>query len=171
MTKKWLLFGVFGIALVVNPYLGCSSKEDEFTYSEADMKAAIAGDWEGTGELDGESVAFTLKLEQASAKSKTQSVSAPTVKPQCGTRSFVKPAAACSSESVMPLVGTITSSSPTLNGTITGELVAYLNLDSAGLRLQLEDGKTLNGTLKGDELNDGNIFASERVGGFSLERP
>jgi hypothetical protein len=171
MMKKWLLMSMSGLALVINPYLACSSNEDEFTYSEADMKAAILGDWEGSGELDGEAVAFTLELEQASAKSKTQSVSAPGVKPQCGTRSFVKPAAACTSESVMPLVGTITSSSPTLNGSITGELVASLNLDSAGLRLLLEDGKTLNGTLKGDELREGYIVASAQVGSFSLARP
>ena len=71
----------------------------------------------------------------------------------------------------MPLVGMITSSSPSLNGTITGELVASLNLDNAGLRLQLEDGKTLNGTLKGEELRDGYIFASAQVGAFSLARP
>lgn len=171
MMKNWMLWGVFGLALLINPYLACSSSEEDFTYSEQDMKAAILGEWQGTGELDGEAIAFTLTLEQASAESKTQSLSAPRVKPQCGTRSFVKPAAACVSESVMPLVGTITSSSPSLNGTITGELVASLNLDSAGLRLQLEDGKTLSGTLKGDELLEGHIFASSQVGGFSLARP
>ena len=71
MMRTWLVFGVFGVALVVNPYLGCSSSEEDFTYSEQDMKAAILGEWQGTGELDGEAVAFTLKLEQASAKSKT----------------------------------------------------------------------------------------------------
>lgn len=171
MMKRWMIWGVFGVALVVNPYLGCSSSEQDFTYSEQDMKAAILGEWQGTGELDGEAVAFTLTLEQASAQSKTQSVAAPGVKPQCGTRSFVKPAAACTSESVMPLVGTITSSNPTLNGSIAGELVASRKLDSAGLRLQLEDGKTLNGTLEGDELDDGYIFAAAQVGSFSLARP
>ncbi len=47
-----------------------------------------------------------------------------------------------------------------MKATITGELVPSRNLDSAGLRLQLEDGKTLNDTLKGEELRDGHIFAS-----------
>jgi hypothetical protein len=171
MPKKWIFLVGCGLALVVNPYLACSSSEDDFTYSEQDMKAAILGEWQGSGELDGEAIAFTLTLEQASAMSKTQSVSAPRIKPQCGSRSFVKPAAACASESVMPLVGTIISVSPTLNGTVTGELSAARNLDSAGLRLQLEDGKTLNATLRGDELRDGYIVASAQVGVFSLSRP
>jgi hypothetical protein len=169
--KKWMLLGVFGLALVVNPYLACSSSEEDFTYSEQDMKAAILGEWQGTGELDGEAVAFTLTLDQGSATSKTQSLSAPGVKPQCGSRSFVKPAAACVSESVMPLVGTITSSSPTLNGTLTGELVASRILDRAGLRLQLEDGKTLSGSLRDGTLSEGVILAAQQVGSFSLTRP
>lgn len=172
MSKNWLYLGVFGIALVVNPYLACSSSSEEaFTYSEQDMKAAILGDWQGAADLDGESVPFTLALEQASAKSRTQSISAPGVKPQCGSRSFVKAAAACVSESVMPLVGTVTSSNPSLNGVVTGELSASRILDKAGLRLQLEDGRTLNGSLNGDEIADGRIFASEQVGTFSLARP
>jgi hypothetical protein len=171
MTKNWLYLGVFGVALVVNPYLACSSSEEDFTYSEQDMKAVILGDWEGTADLDGESVPFTLTLEQASAKSSTQSVSAPSAKPQCGSRSFVKPAAACISESVMPLVGSITSANPTLNGAVTGELSASRILDKAGLRLQLEDGRTLNGMLSDNEVSDGGIFADAQVGTFSLARP
>lgn len=172
MTKKWLYLGVFGVALVVNPYLACSSADEEaFTYSEQDMKAAILGDWQGAADLDGESVPFTLALEQASTKSRTQSISAPGVKAQCGSRSFVKPAAACASESVMPLVGTVTSSNPSLDGVVTGELVASRILDKAGLRLQLEDGRTLNGSLSGDEIGEGRIFANEQVGTFSLARP
>jgi len=173
MTKNWLLLGVFGIALVVNPYLACSNSadEEEFTYSEQDMKAVILGDWEGSADLDGESVPFTLTLEQASAKSQTQSSSAPSVKPQCASRSFVKPAAACASLSTMPLVGTITSSNPALNGAVTGELMASRILDNAGLSLQLEDGKTWSGTVKADEVSDGRIYAAEQVGTFSLTRP
>jgi len=172
MSKKWLLLGAFGVALVINPYLGCSSSDDdEFQYSEADMKAAILGEWQGNADLDGESVPFTVSLEQSSSSSKTQSVSAPRIKPQCGTRSFVKPAAACVSESVMPLVGTVTSSNPGLNGHVTGELSASLILDQAGLRLQLEDGRTLRGTLDGDEVTDGKVWDARQVGTFSLERP
>lgn len=172
MTKNWLLLGAFAVALVVNPYLACSSSgEEDFTYSEQDMKAAILGDWQGTGDLEGEAVAFTLTLTQASATSKTQSISAPGLKPLCGSRSFVKPAAACTSESVMPLVGTVRSSHPTLNGTITGDLVASRILENAGLRLLLEDGTTLSGSLEGDEVSEGRISAAQQTGAFSLRRP
>lgn len=171
VTPKWWLLGVFGLALIVNPYVACSSSsEADFTYSEADMKVAILGDWTGTADLDGESVPFTLSLEQASASSKAQSAP-PSIRPQCGSRSFVKPAAACVSESVMPLVGTLTSSNPGLNGPVTGELVASRILDKAGLRLQLDDGRTLNGTLDDGEVTDGSVYDSRQVGSFSLERP
>jgi hypothetical protein len=172
ITKHWLYFGVFGVALLVNPYLACSgSDEEDFTYSEQDMKAAILGEWEGSADVDGTSVPFSLSLEQASATSRTQSVSAPSVEPQCGSRSFVKPAAACASESVMPLVGTITSANAGLNGAVTGELSASRILDKAGLRLQLEDGRTLSGQLSGNEVSDGRIFTSTQVGTFSMTRP
>jgi hypothetical protein len=43
MSKKWLLLGVFGLALVINPYLACSSNEDAFSFSESDLKAAVLG--------------------------------------------------------------------------------------------------------------------------------
>jgi hypothetical protein len=173
MNKTWLLLGVFGVALVVNPYLACkSTDDDEFEYTEAEMKQAVLGTWEGTAELEGESVAFSLVLEQASDKSKTQSVSAPGVKPQCSSRSFVKPAAACVSMSEMPLTGTITSQNPELNGVLDGGAHAYLSLDSISLDLVLESGKTLSGALRDDALSEGSIRASSGdVGRFSLARP
>jgi len=172
MNKKWLILGVFGLALVVNPYLACSSKEDdEFSYSESELKAAVLGTWQGTAELDGEQVEFSLVLEQAPAKSKTQSLAAPNVKPQCGTRSFVKPAAACISMSEMPLVGTLTSVNPELNGAVDGEVQAYRDLGPVDVTLRLEGGKELRGIIKGQALSDGQISASMQLGTFALSRP
>lgn len=171
MTKTWLLLSVFGLALVVNPYLACSSREPDFTYSESEMKDAVLGTWHGTADLDGETVEFSLVLEQASAKSKTQSISAPKVQPQCGSRSFVKPAAACISESQMPIVGTVTSGNPALNGSIDGEVSAGRNLDPTHLSLRLEDGTQLNGALEEQALADGYILRPQQVGTFSLARP
>jgi hypothetical protein len=171
MQKKWLLLGAFGVALVINPYLACSSSsEDEFRYSESEMKSAVLGEWEGTASLNGESVAFSLTLEQASNESKTQS--APRVTPQCGTRSFVKPAAACVSMSEMPLAGTITSEHPELNGTVEGGAHAYLNLDPTEIDLVLESGLTLSGSIRSGALKDGSINTREgSAGTFSLSRP
>lgn len=171
MTKKWLLLGVFGLALVVNPYLACSSKEDDFDYTESEMKQAVLGEWVGTADLDGESADFTLTLQQASAKSKTQSVAAPKLQPQCGSRSFVKPAAACWSTSSMPIVGTITSVNPALNGAVDGEVSAGPSLNPTDFSIRLEDGKQLSGMLKKGSLSDGTITDKVSVGSFSLTRP
>jgi hypothetical protein len=169
--KKWLLMGVFGLALVVNPYLGCSSNGQDFSYSEADLKDATLGTWQGSAEIDGEQVEFSLVLEQASAKSKTQSLSAPKVQPQCATRSFVKPAGACASLSEMPVVGTLTSVNPELNGAVDGVVHAYQNLSPADLSLRLEDGKQLTGMVEKQSLSDGRITSKVELGTFSLSRP
>jgi hypothetical protein len=171
MTKKWLLLGVFGFAFVMNPYLACSNaKESDFSYSEADMKDAALGSWEGTAEIDGESVDFSLVLEQASAKSKTQGVSAPKVQPQCASRSFVKPAGACLTMSEMLVVGTLTSVNPALNGPVDGSVVAYKDLGPAELTLLLDDGTRLDGKLEKQALSEGQISAKQ-LGTFSLSRP
>ncbi|HEX2875631.1 MAG TPA: hypothetical protein VHP33_30475 [Polyangiaceae bacterium] len=170
MTKKWLLLGVFGLALVINPYLGCSSKDDDFDYTESEMKEAVLGDWVGTADIDGESADFTLSLQQASAKSNVQSLPAPKVQPQCASRSFVKPAAACWNTTTMPLVGTITSVNPALNGVVDGEAFSGSTLDSVNLSLHLEDGKQLSGMLKKGSLSDGSISSKVELGTFSLAR-
>ena len=60
MTRNWLTLGLFSASMVVNPYVACSEHEADFTYSEQDMKTAILGDWEGSADLDGEAVPFTL---------------------------------------------------------------------------------------------------------------
>lgn len=172
MNRKWLLFGIFGLALVINPYLACSSNEDGFSFSESDLKAAVLGTWQGTAELDGETVEFALVLEQASAKSKAQSLSAPKVQPQCGARSFVKPAGACISSTTMPVSGTLTSVNPALNGVVDGEVNILGNLLSlAELALRLEDGTVLSGAIEQQSLSDGSITSKVQLGTFSLSRP
>jgi hypothetical protein len=172
MNKKWLLFGAFGLALVVNPYLACSSNEDGFAFSESDLKAAVLGAWQGTADLDGETVEFSLVLEQASAKSKTQSLSPPKVQPQCGVRSFVKPAGACSSSTTMPVSGTLTSVHPALNGVVDGEVNILGNLLTVvDLSLRLEDGTVLGGAIENQAISDGLVSKSRQIGTFSLSRP
>jgi hypothetical protein len=172
MIKKWLLLGSFGLALVVNPYLACSSSsEADFTYSESDFKDAVLGTWQGTAQIDGEAVDFSLVLEQGSLKSGAQSATTPGVAPQCGSRSFVKPAAACASMSEMPVIGTITSVNPALNGAFDGGVHAFRNLYPVHLDLRLEDGTELSGVLDKDGLNDGSLQNGSEIGKFSLTRP
>ena len=49
MSKRWLVFGGLGLALLVTPYLACSGHEASADggYSEADVKAAVLGTWQG----------------------------------------------------------------------------------------------------------------------------
>lgn len=174
MKKQAAAWTLFGMVFLMNPQLACSSsegEEDDFTYTEQDMKAVVLGDWQGTAELDGETIAFTLSLEQASAKSSTQGISASTLQPQCGSRSFVKPAAACVTMSTLPLVGSLTSESPALSGAVTGEAEASRILNPSRLRIQLEDGRTLAGTLADQSISDGGIYDGRQIGSFTLARP
>jgi hypothetical protein len=171
MTKNLVVWTLFGLALVVNPNLACSSSEDEeeFSYSEQDMKMAALGQWQGEADIAGEAISFTLTLSQASSKSTTQSISAPPIRPQCAQRSFVKPAGACASLSTMPLTGSITSDSPLLAGVVEGEVMAGRTLDSSYLRLQREDGTVLQGSLKQQAVEGGEIVGAQS-GSFALSR-
>jgi hypothetical protein len=165
-AKRWLVLGAFGLALVVNPYLACSSRgESDFTYSEEEMKSAGLGTWQGSALLDGESVPFSLTLEQGRA-----AAAGPGPQPQCASRSFVKPAGACITVSRMPVVGTLTSEHPSLNGSVDGELSAGRNLDAIQVSLHVEGGAVLTGSLEGDALKEGRISAP-LAGTFSLQRP
>jgi hypothetical protein len=147
MKNKWLVLATLGLALVATPYLACSnSGETEASYSEADMKEAVLGRWEGTADIDGESVDFSLVLEQASVKS--------------------KPGA-----TTLSVSGTITSVNPALNGNLDGELSAGKDLDPAELSLRVEDGTVLRGVLEKQTLSDGHVTKSRPVGTFSLARP
>lgn len=172
MSKKFLSFLALSLAFVVNPYLACSeSSESDFSYSESDMKLAVLGSWQGNAELDGVSTTFSLVLEQAASKSNTQSLTAPKTKPQCGSRSFVKPAGACVSVTSMPVVGSLSSENPTLNGSVDGSVMAYRTLDAVELEVQLENGVVLSGMIEGEALPEGQLRNAAQSGSFSLTRP
>ena len=171
MSQRWLLLAAFGLALMANPYLACSHSNGDFNYSESDLKEATLGTWQGSADVDGETVEFSLVLEQASAPAKTQSVAAPKVQPECISRSFVKPAGACWVTTTMPVIGTLTSVNPALNGAFDGEVAAGKDLSPANLSLRLEDGKQLSGAIEKQSLNDGRITSKVQIGTFSLTRP
>jgi hypothetical protein len=147
MNKNWLVLATLGLSLVATPYLACSNSGDaEASYSEADMKSAVLGRWEGTADIDGESVDFSLVLEQTSVKS--------------------KPGA-----TTLAVSGTITSVNPVLNGNVDGEISAGKDLDPADVSLRVEDGTLLGGALEKQALNDGHVTKARPVGTFSLSRP
>lgn len=165
-ANGWLFVGAFGVALVVNPYLGCSSQpRSDFTYSEDEMKLAVLGSWVGSARIEGETVPFSLTLEQG-----RQSTKAPGVAPQCASRSFVKPAGACFVLSRMPVVGVLTSEHPGFNGVVDGDFVAYHTLDVVELSLHVETGAVLSGTLEDDAVTSGRVEGPLQ-GQFSVQRP
>jgi hypothetical protein len=146
---------VFGVALVINPGLGCgggSGEEDPFDYGEAEMQAFVLGDWAGTMVIDGEEHAFVLTLEQATADG-----------------ADLEP-------NGVGLEGTLTADDARLVGTVSGSVMAFSSLDSAGLDLDLEGGGFMTGSLSSEGLEGGsaNYFGSEGSawsGTFTLARP
>lgn len=147
MTRKWLVSGALGLALVAGPYLACSnSSETEAGYSEAELKSAVLGTWEGNAEIDGESVDFSLVLDQASVRSKPGKTTA-------------------------VVSGNITSVNPALNGSVDGEISVGKEIERVELGLRLDDGTQLGGSIESQALADGRILRPQRNGTFSLSRP
>jgi hypothetical protein len=146
MNKRWLVLGGVGLALLGVPYLACSSHEapGEATLSEADMKGAVLGTWQGSAEIDGEVVPFSLVLQQASTKSKAGALN---------------------------VVGTLTSENPALNGNVDGAFSPDADVEHLTLALRIEDGKTLSGAVEKSTLSDGHIFDKAPAGSFSMFRP
>lgn len=174
MKKKLAMGTLFVVAFLVNPQLiGCSSDAEDFTYSEADMRDTVVGEWQGTAELEGESIPFTLTLKQAPRTPAAHDQVAPPIRPQCGSRTFVQPAAACMSMSTMALAGTLTSDSPRLSGAVTGSAMAYRTLDSTELELELSDALRFNGNVARQTVADGGLFGDggAALGSFTLTRP
>jgi len=130
--------------------VGACSHENEpdFTYSNGEMREALLGTWQGTAQLDGETVPFSLSLEEASGKAKTE------------TRS----------RRGLPVAGSLVSENPSFNGAVDGSFTAFRTLDSVRLELHVDGGVVLYGNIDDQSLNDGHIGASA-TDTFSLARP
>lgn len=145
-SRNQLLLGALGLALLVTPYLACSSSEHtaEPTTSTEELQTKLLGTWQGTAEIDNETIPFSLSLEQRGASSTAERLG---------------------------VVGSLTSENPSLDGAVDG----YFGIDNANhkvtLSLRLDDGKTLLGTLEGEALSDGRIENMARTGTFGLSRP
>jgi hypothetical protein len=145
-SRNQLLLGALGLALLVTPYLACSSSEHgtDSATSTDDLQTKLLGTWQGTAEIDNETIPFSLSLEQRGATSTTERLA---------------------------VVGSLTSENPSFDGAVDG----YFGIDTANhrvtLSLRLDDGKTLLGTLEGEALSDGRIVNMARTGTFGLGRP
>lgn len=136
--KRLIVSLGFGlVALAVNPMLACQNDDEQepaYHFGEAEMRKAIEGTYTGTVSSSGKSVSVTLEQTGSSSPRTTQSYK----RVQCGTRSFVKPAAACIDATEMAVVAHVTSEDPAIQqGDLTGAFTVY-----------------------GTELTDGEVYVS-----------
>jgi hypothetical protein len=102
---------LFGLAaFLLNPSFACSSSEADYQYGEAELRAAVEGDWSLRVERSaGAPLELTLRLAQSSGTS--ASALPPRVPGRsllrsahaCGTRTLVASAHACVDSTEMPL--------------------------------------------------------------------
>ena len=128
----------FVLGFLGSPSIGCGPS-DQFTYGESDMERAVVGTYSGSAMDAGTGETFTLKIAQASAATGTQTSP---LRIQCATRTFVKPAGACGSESVMLLTAEFQSDQQSVpDSQMAGEFTAFrtlvggLDLMGAGVHL------------------------------------
>jgi hypothetical protein len=140
--KRWCLLAA--------AFLGACSHENEpdFTYTTGEMNEALLGLWQGTAQVDGETVPFSLSLEEATGKAKTE------------TRS----------RRALPVIGALTSENPAFNGVVDGAFTAFRTLDSVRFELHVDGGVVLYGNVDDQSLNDGHI-GGRPADTFSLARP
>lgn len=147
LGRNRLLLGALGLALLVTPYLACSSSDQGADSAESveELRNKLVGTWQGTAEIDNETIPFSLSLDQRRA-----TISTP---------------------ERLGVAGSLTSENPSFDGAVDG----YFGIDAANhrvtLSLRLDDGKTLLGTVEGETLTDGRIENVARSGTFALARP
>jgi hypothetical protein len=130
-VKTW------GVSLTVaalcgfgNPALiACSSaseEEDEWGYTAEDMEAVVVGEY--AGQVDGQLVSIRISRPKAAPSSaaspELDGLSARTL--QCGSRSFVRPAGACISQTSLTIDADITSAASVIaSGKVEGRYVVF----------------------------------------------
>ncbi len=152
LRKTALRAWVFGLALVANPayVTACSGHEgsDEFTYGEAEL-VGLLDDVNATASWEFEGYALSLELEQQTGEATARAEGLVRSAHACGSRTFVKSAAACLDITEMPLEGTATVTTRLDDGTIapvatvpvSGKLlVTGLDLKQAELSLYFDGG-------------------------------
>lgn len=170
---------LFGLAaFLLNPSFACSSSEADYQYGEAELRAAVEGDWSLRVERSsGTPLELTLRLAQsggataaalpprAPARSLLRSAHA------CGTRTLVASAHACVDSTEMPLsVSFVAGDSSFESATLRGSFrVDSLIFDVGTLHLGLGE---LQVTASVDE--SGNVSTvtldTPAAGSATLER-
>jgi hypothetical protein len=110
-----LIFVLGLVAFAMNPALACSSADEpEFDYGEPQMASAVEGLWNVTFTRPGPEGAttVTLRIEKGTARG---ALPASAIEPQCGTRTFMRPAGACSPGSQLMLVAAVVDTNQPLD--------------------------------------------------------
>lgn len=157
------------MAVVINPSFGCSSPDIDYKFSEADMRAAVAGTYAGSFRDHTETVTLTLD-EGVSASSKTpQSTGARQL--QCSRSfSFVKPAAACIPTTTMTVSGQVSSSSGGIAASAVSGVfeVHEVTLTEGVLSLTLADGSTISAQFQDGKFSNW-LYSDKNGGNYGLD--
>jgi hypothetical protein len=133
MRKIAMVLGA--LMFLLNPNLACDAG-DQFQYSEADMRAAVEGTWlVNFTASDGTATQVTLRIDEGSG-SPTSLRPGGLVRSAyaCGSRTFVKSAAACIDVSLMPLnVGVVAGDSAYAGATWSGTFTVMSQVFGSGL--------------------------------------
>ncbi len=146
-----LLLSLAVLAFFINPGIACSSSDEGgFEYGEADMRAAVEGQWQLAWSAPGRaSVSATVQISEASGQA-DRGVAATRSTGQrgrfiraaaaCCSRTFVKSAAACVDMSRMDLqVAYVSGESALQNATLAGSfMVGSLTFRSGYMQLVLD---------------------------------
>lgn len=145
LTSRTALF--FGLtAFLLNPAFACSGAEPDYQYGEAELRAAVEGDWAlRVTRSSGAPLELTLRLEQRTETAARQHApEAPSLLRSahaCGTRTLLASAHACTDSTEMPLsVSFVAGDTTFATATLTGNFrVDSLIFDVGTLHLGLGD--------------------------------
>jgi hypothetical protein len=145
MKARHPLVWVLGFtAFAMNPAFACSSspETEPFEYGEAEMIAAVQGTWRLTyARPEGAStVTFTV---QPGSTGNGALAGPPGLAPQCGTRTFTRPAAACISASQLALAASVVEADPPLDASAGRGFYTVFSIKYIGGQLELTFGTNL----------------------------
>ena len=154
MTLRHPLVCVLGLtAFIMNPGFACSSSDDpEFDYGEKEMVAAVQGTWRVTYTRPEGTSVVTFSVAPGPGP-KGGLAAPPGLAPQCGSRTFTRPAAACISESQLWLAATVVEAEPPLDATAGAGWYLVGGLKYVGGTIELNFGSNLRVSAQIDASN------------------
>ncbi len=97
-----LVLSISLLAFFINPGFACSPGQDNFNFSEADMRSAVEGTWQITSTGDG-GATWNLAIQIGESVDKLDGGTA--LRSGTKTRGFIRAAAACDSRTFVRSAG------------------------------------------------------------------